>query len=465
VTDKPETKDTFPSSLTQNPSLVELPSQDRYQQVRSQVDQILEVFLEALPSNYVSQVSGPNYILHFQAIAEQLAEFQIGIQEVFSDNIFAYTRPEFLFQILGLLVFPDGATDGIPTLEGDLTYRDFLRKMVRLLLQGATKATIEEGIGCLTTADIEVIERGLLRRILGDDSAWGPGDQFAFEINLSRIVGTTEVDGEEVDLYGFPAEDPFTFQRNLELVLKALKPAHTLYDLRFVFKDSFGGDDGEGGELFEDSVSWDLRSYYYGDFRKYCLGAQCIASDNGETLTDRSLFSDPTVSFALIEPGAELVVLTGENSINAETDDRGDIGRYRVAEILVFPVGDDSTARAYTTSPTGLTGTATVSGKIFEDTAQDFGLAVEGEILTLSEGPNAGSYRLQDLAGLSGGPLGHVSGGEPYTRVIASPSLLRIERRMPIATTGQSYTLTVDRLGIQKPNVVTGEDVSQFFYL
>jgi hypothetical protein len=140
--------------------------------------------------------------------------------------------------------------------------------------------------------------------------------------------------------------------------------------------------------------------------------------------------------------------------------DRGHRGRYRVLEVLGFPVGDDTVARAYTTSG-GLSGTATVSGNDLEDPSQDFGQAVEGETLTLLAGPNAGTYRLKTLLGSSGGPVGKSTG--PATRVRIALSLIRIEERMPVVTTGQSYEVVVDRLGVQTPRQVTGEDVSIFF--
>ncbi len=465
-------KDLLPTQLEQNPSLVDGVTQDTRDKMRSQVDSIMEVFLSVLPSNYISKVTGPYYTVQFQAAAEQIAKFQITAQEVFADAVYGWTRPEFLHQILGSLVFPDGSA-GLPVIEGDLSYREFLRRMVVLLLQGATKTTIQEGVELLTDAEVEILERGILRRRYGAATGYGPEDQFVFEINVSNLVGalsdgtfyaatgsqdTIDIagfpipggDSSIIPIYGFP-DDPFTFIENLRLVMRALKPAHMLYDLRFLFRDAFG-------ELFTDDLSWEMDSYYYADFRKYCLGAKNITSDVGETLVVRSLFSDPTRVFSLVHAGAKLMVLTGTNAIGRP---------YRVSEVRVFPVGDDSTARAYTTSPTGLTGTATVSGSDLEDPLQDFGLAVEGEILTFSEGPNAGRYRLSVLLGLNGGPVGGTVPpvGWTYTKVRASPSLLRIDTRMPVVATGQSYTLTVDRLGVQVPQEVDSEDASVYFYL
>jgi hypothetical protein len=110
-----------------------------------------------------------------------------------------------------------------------------------------------------------------------------------------------------------------------------------------------------------------------------------------------------------------------------------------------------------------LSGTATVTEDTLEDLAQNFGLAAEGEMLTFTAGPNAGTYRLKMLLGNTGGPVGLTSG--PATRVRVAPSLLRIDRRMRYVVTGQSYLVAVDRLGVQVPHSVAGEDATVHFVL
>jgi hypothetical protein len=431
VSNGDETK-IFPINVIQNPSSHPLGGQEFQRAVRAQTENILAEFLRMLPDNYVSQISGPNYILQFQALAEVLAEIQITAQEVFSDSDFDFTRSEFLFQILGSLVFPKGETEGIPVIEGDTTYRDFLKSMVELLLQGAIPDSIQSGIELLTDADITVIEKSIAARN-DPQSAWGFDDQFSFEINVSAEGGTA-----------FP-EDPITLAENVRLVMQALKPAHTVFDYRHLFLDSFG-------DLFSGSVSWDIQSHYYDDFRKYCDGAKSITGTLGETFTDRRLFQDVTRGFGSVSEGATLKIESGANQ-----------GQYRVEEVLAFPIGTDSTPRSYTTSPSGLVGQATVLEDSLEDFSQDFAGAVEGETLTFSSGPNAGSYRLVTLLGLNGGPVGKASG--PATSVRVDTSLLRLTSRMPTVATGQTYSVEVDRLGVRVPQERVGEDASIYFVL
>jgi len=467
MADKPADKNLLPSLLVQNPSPVGGSGQGRIKTRREQVDSIMSVFLQLLPSNYVSQVQGPFYTIQFQAAAEAIADFQITAQEAFADSDYDYVRGEFLFQLLGSLVFPDATTDGFPTLKGDLTYREFLKRMVQLLLQGATKSTIEGGLELLSAATFTVIEKALAARSttkkvwnvttgrweIQPGSAWGLDDQFEFEINVSHTDPDT-------GLERFP-EDPYVLQENVRIVMRALKPAHTLYEYRHLFTEVFG-------QFFSASSSWDLSSYYYEDFRKFCCGTKQVSGAAGITWTDRTLFSDTTVEFDQISVGADLVVLSGPNSIHigglegtgASTDWR-QVGRYRVEDVLAFPVGTDATARAYTTVPGNLSGFATVTGDVIEDADQDWSLAVEGEALTFTTGPNAGTYRLKWVQGNDGGPVGEAAG--PGTRVRVALCLLRLDRRMKVATTGQQFTVSVDRLGVQEPHQVTGEDASLFF--
>lgn len=425
----------LPASLAQNPASTPLSGQDYEDRERQLVENILSVFYQVVPSNYVSQITGPFYTLQFQAAAEQIAKIQIELQEAFYDADFDITRPEFLYQIMGSLVFPD-QKDGIPQIDGDVSYRTFLRRMILLLLQGSTNPTLEDGLRLLTDADIDVIEMGIEARDT-EGSAWGFDQQHEIEVNVSADDGQS-----------FP-DNPFVLQENARLVLEALKPAHVLYKFRFLFKEVFEA-------IFEDEYAWTLDIYKYEDFRKYCLGYKEITSSAGETLTDRSLFRDPSRSFRKVSPRNTLTITSGVNA-----------GAWTVKEVLTYPVGDDATPRAYMTAPSFLGGLAIIQGGVIIDQGGiDFAGAVEGEILTFLDGPNAGGYQLETLVGGNGGPVGSITPGlVPYLKVTPFPSIVRLDRRMPQAATGQAYTLEVDRLGIQKPRIVLLEDHSAEFTL
>lgn len=459
----------LPFTRDQNPAPVLLSGQQGVRTLRDLTDAILRTFQQVLPSNYVSEIPGPYYVLQYQAIAEQLARIQLELNDVGLESDVDFARPEFLWQMIGTLVFPDTskAPRGIPEVDGDLTYREFLRRMILLLLQGATKDVVQQGLELLTEAVVQVLAK--VDYSNSPISAWGFAEQHEFEVNiLCLTVFTDPTTGELIqgDLgTGFPL-DPFRVFRNNQRILRALKPAKALYEYRHLFLDAFG-------ELFTGQPTIELDPWYYDDFRKFCCGMKEITSDGGETLAGRMLFSDVTRDFRVVPYGATLDVLDGPNTKPTSGGlDFATLGRYRVVGVRRLISGADVDAqgnaigRPYVTSPTGLTGTATVTadGDV-TDTAQDFSNALEGETLIFTAGPNAGSYRLDTLLGNNGGPVGLVPAGSSVTSVRLAPSILQIQTRMPQEAAGQSYRVSLERLGVNTPFTVLGEDESAQFYL
>jgi len=436
--DDPHKVSVVPFSLTQNPAPNPVSGQEALSDRDQLVQAIMETFRKVLPSNYVAVTNGPWYSLQFQAMAEQLADIQLEINEVFKDSDWDFTRSDFLWQVLGAFVFP-GATDqsGIPVIKGDVAYRTFLQKMVLLLLEGATKKSMEGGLECLDPqVTAWVLERYLETPPRDPNGAYTLEDQFIVDIFIEASNN-------------FPV-DTFTLQRNSALVLSALKPAHVFYNYSHLFRDAFG-------TLATDNLfKLDLFSYYYGDFRKWCLGAERIAGA-GDTLTNRTLFSDPSVSFSSIRVGATLTILSGTNA-----------GMYKVKGTRALLYGAEATPRAYTTS-TGGSGTLTaVSADVVSDPTQDWGTFAPDTTITITTGPNAGTYRLDAVLGPEGGVIGTaapLAGPVKGTQVRLAPSIIQLDRLMPAAATSQSYEVVVDRLGVQVPHTILDEDVTVQFLL
>lgn len=486
----------LPASVTgptvQNPAPFDQEGQVDESRVRAVADQITTVFLNSLPSNYVAETKGPYYAQQFQAIAEELARIQVTSEDAYEDADYNFTRPEVLFQFLADLIFPTSAETGLPNLDGDLTYRAFLQKMVVLLLKGSKTVTLLEGVEALTDAEVSVLDES---DFIGKPGVgWGVANRFTFEVNVSNhhrttggstvdphyhtvkinaagegvTTGITWADGSgpdhvhvilgflvaEASATGLPAHThdllsdfanlPIILAQNVAIVMRALRPAHTLYEYRNLFRETYR-------HVFTDDYQkLELDSYYYDDFRKYCTGVKEIGSSTGVIFADRYTLND-VVSFRSVRVGAPLVIASGANA-----------GRYLVREVLSFPFGDDPVARAYTTSPTGLSGTASVVDGAFVDLLQDWALAVPGEVLTFAVGPNAGRYVLETVLGLNGGPVGSAAG--PATEVRPAVCFLRVGPKFPAAASGVAYTVEVDRLGIRSSIEITNEDVaSQFF--
>jgi len=500
----------FPPSVygpaPQNPAPFNLHGQVDLDRVKSLADQIVTVFLNSLPSNYVSQVKGPYYVQQFQAAAEELAKIQVLLSDAYEDSDYDFTRTEVLYQFLATLVFPDSGKSGLPQIDGDLTYRDFLKRMVALLLQGSKYVSLVGGLEALTDANVSVLEK--VKHLSDPGILWTLADQFTFEVDVSNFkrTGTTtaitvathyhtvtvNVSGTGTtasvlydagtgpahthtitdflvqegagtgqaphthDLISTFPDLPIVLQRNAALVLQALDPASTLYEYRNLFRENLRG-------LITDQVTaMDLSSGYYEDFRHDCSGVREISGTDGIVGADRFLFHDPTLSFRSVRVGAELVIPVLPPPAPSSHLPREN--RYRVTAVVPFPYGDDPIPRAYTTSPTGLTGFVTVSEGAFTDTTQNFTLCGEGETITLTSGPNAGTYLLDVATGLNGGPLGNPATLGPSTGVRPVPSYLRVVPRIMTPGTGITYRVMVDHLGVRVPQTVTNEDAGWYFF-
>ncbi len=440
----------LPHTLPQNPAPVGQLGQQYVDTKQDLTDAILKTFYQVLPSNYVAEITGPYYNLQFQAVAESLADLQILAQQTHLDTQIDFTRPEYLWQTLGTLVFPDLKTEqGVPKLEGDVTYRAFLKEMLRLLLLGSTQEAQQQGVQALAD-DVQVVVRE--RTTTGPK---GYANQHVFEVEAQGCATWTDASGNQVvgSLGTGFSQDPSQYATNAQIVLRALKPGHVMYQFRNVFLERFPQPQME--------QTSQLQGFYYEDTRKMWGGRKAITGTAGVTLADRTLFSDPTRDFTALEVGSTLHILTGENaSISSGGSDQFYDGRHLVQEVLTFPFPTEATSRAYTTSPTGLSGSATVTSGVVEDAAQDWSQAVEGEVLTFTEGPNAGSYRIQRLLGTGGGFLGWEGLGTGITQIAVAPSLLRLETRMGSEQTGQSYSVSLEYRGVKTPLSVVREDVS-----
>ena len=502
MSDEPKSRGTsgllapLPTVLTgpdaQNPAPFDQEGQVDESRVRTIADQIVRVFLNSLPSNYVSQTKGPYYAQQFQAAAEELARIQVAAEDAYEDVDFDFTRSEVLWQFLATLVFPWAQETGLPDIQGDVSFRTFLKTMVALLLKGSKEVTLLQGVEALTDAEVSIIDRSLYSTTLNDrftfdinvskhrrttvwddttasdydhyhtvsinaagegkttgtvwTGATGPAHTHEIAGFLTEVVSATGLGAHTHDLLSSFPDLPTELARNVRLVMRVLKPAHTLYEYANLFRETYR-------QVFADEVHHhDLDSYYYDDLRKYCTGIKEVGSSSGTVLSDRYTLND-TVSFRAVRPGAPLRVFDGSGLV---------LGTYQVREVLAFPFGDDPVARPYTTAPSVATGTATVVSGAIVDPARDWAVdVVAGEVLTFTSGPNAGDYILETVLGSGGGALGTATG--PGDSVSPAPCFVRVAPRFPAAVS-VIYSIEVDRLGVRTPIQVTNEDVSSQFY-
>jgi len=220
--------------------------------VLQRAQSIFSNLLNLLPSNYISAVQGPNYTLELKAVAVELAKIELALEDIDLDLDYRYTRTEFLYSIIGYLVFLNGR---LPALEfDDAEFRKFLLNLIRIYFQGSVPQSIKDATALFISDDFEVLENFLLTRTGG--SGLDISDEFGFQI-------TIETGGV------FPP-NIFDLESSLRVILDVIRPAHTLFRIRYVFRDNYNPNEPSGQII--DAMRWRLANYYYEDYRSYWLG-------------------------------------------------------------------------------------------------------------------------------------------------------------------------------------------------
>ncbi len=220
---------------------------------------IFTTLLNLLPSSYVSAVQGPNYTVALKAVAVELARIELALEDVRSDYNFALTtqgqtRSDFLYSIIGYLVLVNGQ---IPPLQwDDATFRQFLINLIRIYFQGSVPQSMADVVNLFYTGNVTVTEDFLLVRM--GAAGYDISDEFTFQIDITAPPGG-----------GFPP-NVFANDSATRLILDLVRPAHTLFTIRYIFTDNYIPNDVF--KIVLDAMQMSLGAYYYEDFRSYWVG-------------------------------------------------------------------------------------------------------------------------------------------------------------------------------------------------
>lgn len=226
--------------------------------LNEEADKHFRVFLALLSSYWQSSIDGPNYAREIKAMALALARIRISMDDVRSDTYYETTRTDYLYQVLTSVLFPqkEGAPD--PQLA-DADFRSFLLKIVDIYFAGSIPDSMKKAVELFVNGTVVVKENFLESRKPG--SGFDISDEFGFTIDvLLPSPGATDV---------------FLAEKNVRILLSIIRPAHTLYRLRFVLQDEYVGQQNPDEFKFdkiEDSFTFDLANYGYEDFRKFVDG-------------------------------------------------------------------------------------------------------------------------------------------------------------------------------------------------
>jgi len=221
--------------------------------VLQRAQSIFSTLLDLLPSNWISGVEGPSYTLELKAVAIELAKIELALEDVNRDISFESTRSEFFYSIVGYLVFLNGK---IPSLEfDDEEFRHFLLTLIRIYFQGSIPSALQEAVDLFLSEESTLLENFLLVR--AGASGLDISDQFGFQVT--------------VDTGGVFPVDVFSLQAALQTIMDVIRPAHTLYRIRYLFTDDYIPNGDDINRILDES-RWRLAAYYYEDFRRFCDG-------------------------------------------------------------------------------------------------------------------------------------------------------------------------------------------------
>jgi hypothetical protein len=221
---------------------------------------IFGTLLKLLPSSYKSSVQGPSYTVELKAVAVEIARLELALEDVSRDVSASKTRSEFLYSLVGYFLFLNGK---IPTIQwDDRSFQDFMLKLLAIYYKGSIPAAILDLVKLVFKDSVVVVKENFLL-VRAGASGLDISDQFGFQVDLNLSPSD-----------GFPP-DVFSLSSAIRQLLGIIRPAHTLFRLRFVFDDKYAPNPESGGVIL-DAYKWHLYVYSYEDLRVYGEGVSSV---------------------------------------------------------------------------------------------------------------------------------------------------------------------------------------------
>jgi len=215
-----------------------------------------KILLSLLSDYWKSSIDGPSYARELKAVALSISRLRLSLEDIQIDQSYSTTRTEFLYQILTSSLFP--GVDGAPDLEkSDVEFREFLNEIIKIYFKGSVPSSIQKAVELVTGGQVIVHENFLEGRKKG--SGYDIADEFGLTIDV--ILPNP----------GFI--NTILSEKNVRILLAIIRPAHTLFKLKFILRDVYLGQNTAShfGKI-SDSFSAVLSNYSYEDFRKFTYG-------------------------------------------------------------------------------------------------------------------------------------------------------------------------------------------------
>ena len=193
-------------------------------EIQSKVTPSVARMLGNLADNYPN-VPVTKIARMYSAFCEEREKALSSMMQIAEDQFYVKTRPEFLFQILGDLLFIE---EKVGSLEyTDASYRDFLIKVKRAYFGGSTLANINKSLSSILGVPVAVREMYLDARRVGAYTSIK--DTHRMIANILMGDENTTLVGTEVSLY----------IRDLYYFIDLIRPSHSLFETDLMWKEGY----------------------------------------------------------------------------------------------------------------------------------------------------------------------------------------------------------------------------------
>ncbi|HED38452.1 MAG TPA: hypothetical protein ENI76_09460 [Ignavibacteria bacterium] len=226
----------------------------------------LKILFTLLSSYWQSTIDGPNYARELKSISIELARLRLALEEIRTDTFYGQVRTDFIYQVLTQILFPDNR----PAPDfADIDFRNFLLKIIEIYFKGSIPQSMHDAVQLLVDDNKVIISENFIEA-RKSGSGFDISDQFGFGVDV--IINSPK----NVDI--------FLADRNIRLLLNIIRPAHTLFMLRFILNDEYNGNKITGiptdttgfNAKIIDLLSTAFSDYGYEDFRKFVKGIEGI---------------------------------------------------------------------------------------------------------------------------------------------------------------------------------------------
>jgi hypothetical protein len=177
-----------------------------------------------LPSNY-PQDRNTNLAELYRAFSEEFARLQSSLSDVNADQYHDTTRYQYLYEILGDTLFLDD--NAINNNISDVAYRQFLITVRNAYYGGSRTANIESAVSDILGVPVVLKELYLEARKSSSSYTVKDSNKMFFDVLMDYVSSSSSI-GQIL--------------QSLAFFLSLIKPGHTLYDTRLVWKDAISHD-------------------------------------------------------------------------------------------------------------------------------------------------------------------------------------------------------------------------------